>query len=230
MKWVFFVLLAANLGLAGYVYVNESSPNPDAQILMQQMNADQIQIVAKRPAPIPVPPAPPATRAPAVTPTAVLPEARVCLEWGDFAAADLPKVQAALDGLALGESVIRTEVSVPSGYWIYLPPRKSKAEMDKKIAELKTLGITEFSPITESGPWRYAVSLGMYRNEDGAKTKLDELQKKGVRSARVGERTQRDTQTAFVISNASAEQAEKLGALAADYSGAQLRAADCPPS
>ena len=39
MKWVFFLLLAANLGLAGYVYVNERSPNPDAQILMQQMNA-----------------------------------------------------------------------------------------------------------------------------------------------------------------------------------------------
>ena len=58
MKWAFFVLLAANLGLAAFVYVRDQAPNPDAQLLEQQMNADQIRIVAPRPI---APPAPAAT-------------------------------------------------------------------------------------------------------------------------------------------------------------------------
>ena len=230
MKWVFFLLLAANLGLAGYVYVNERSPNPDAQILMQQMNADQIQIVAPRALPVvAATPSPPEALPETANPQGASPERRVCLEWGSFADIDLPKVQTALNGLAVGESVRTIEITVPAGYWLYLPPRKSKADMDKKIAELKVLGITEYSPVLEAGPWRYAVSLGMFRNEDGAKKQLDVLQKKGVRSARLGERTQPEARTAFVIGNPSAGQTAKLEALVADFSGTQLRTVNCPP-
>ena len=247
MKWVFFLLLAANLGLAGYVYVNESSPNPDAQIVMQQMNADQIQIVAPRapsvvlatqspvvaatPSPVvAATPSPPEPLPETANPQGRSPERRVCLEWGSFADIDLPRVQTALNGLAVGESVRTIEITVPAGYWLYLPPRKSKADMDKKIAELKVLGITEYSPVLEAGPWRYAVSLGMFRNEDGAKKQLDVLQKKGVRSARIGERTPRDTRIALLIVGPSTGQAAKLGELAAEYPGTEVRKVECPAS
>lgn len=230
MKWAFFLLLAANLGLAGFIYVSDRSPNPDAQILTQQMNAAQIQIVAPRPSP-PVLAATPSLPEPlpvTAAPPVAAPELRVCLEWGSFADTDLPKVQTALNGLSLGESVRKIEITVPSRYWIYLPPRNSKADMDKKIAELKALGITEYSPLLEAGPWRYAVSLGMFRNEDGAKKQLDVLQKKGVRTARIGERTQRDTRAALLIVGPSSEQAANLGDLAAEYPGTELRTVDCP--
>lgn len=239
MKRVFFLLLAANLGLAGYVYVSERSPNPDAQILMQQMNADQIQIVAPRapsvvaatPSPgVAATPSPPEPLPVTANPPGAPPESRVCLEWGGFADIDLPKAQTALNGLAVGESMRKIEITVPAGYWIYLPPRKSKADMDKKIAELKGLGITEYSPMLEAGPWRYGVSLGMFHNEEGAKKQLDALQKKGVRSARIGERTPRDTRAALLIVGPSSEQAAKLGELAAEYPGTEVRTVECPTS
>jgi hypothetical protein len=217
MKRVFFVLLAANLGLAAFVYVRDRAPNPDAQLLEQQMNADQIRIVAPRPIP---PPAPVATE----------PRPGVCLEWGSFTAADLPRVQAALDAVALGERVRRTDVGIVTSYWIYIPPLKSKAEVDRKATELRERGVTDYAPILEAGRWRYAISLGIFRNEDGARKQLALLRGKGLRSAQIGEREQRVTQTAFLVRDPTEAQSAQLANLKAEYPGSELRTLDCPPS
>jgi hypothetical protein len=217
MKWVFFVLLAANLGLAAFIYMRDRLPNPDAQLLRQQMNADQIQIVAPRPTP---PPAPVATA----------PGPGVCLEWGSFGATELPKAQAALDLFALGERVRRIEVGVSTSYWVYIPPLKSKPDMDRKTTELKERRVTDYSPILEVGRWRYAISLGVFRNEDGAKKHLALLRGKGVRSAQIGEREQRVTQTAFLVRDPTEAQSAQLVNLKTEYPGSDLRAVDCPPS
>ena len=217
MKWVFFVLLAASLGLAAFDYLRDWLPNPDAQLVRQQMNADQIQIVAPRLMPAPAP-------------LASTPGPGVCLEWGSFGAIDLPRAQAALDALALGERVRRTEVGVLTSYWIYIPPLKSRSEMDKKTIELKERGVADYSPMLEAGRWRYAISLGVYRNEDGAKKQLGLLRQKGVRSAQIGEREQRVTQTAFLVRDPTEAQSAKLANLKTEYPGSDLRALDCPPS
>lgn len=217
MKWVFFVLLAANLGLAAFIYMRDRLPNPDAQLLRQQMNADQIQIVAPRPTPPPVP-------------VAAAPGPGVCLEWGSFGATELPKAQAALDLLALGERVRRIEVGVSTSYWVYIPPLKSKPDMDRKTTELKARGVTDYSPILEAGRWRYAIALGVFRNEDGAKKHLALLRGKGVRSAQIGEREQRVTQTAFLVRDPTEVQSAQLVNLKTEYPGSDLRAVDCPPS
>ena len=217
MKWVFFVLLAANLGLAAVIYMRDRLPNPDAQLVRQQLDADQIQIVAPRPMPAPAP------RAFASGPG-------LCLEWGSFGAIDLPRVQAALDALALGDRVRRTEVGVLTSYWIYIPPLKSRSELDNKMLQLQVRGVTDYLPILEAGPWRYAISLGVYRNEDGAKRQLASLRQLGVRSAQIGEREQRVTQTAFVVRNPTEAQSAQLSSLKAEYPGSDLRVVDCQPS
>lgn len=217
MKWVFFVLLAANLGLAAFIYMRDRLPNPDAQLLRQQMNADQIRIVAPRPTP---PPAP----------VAAAPGPGVCLEWGSFGATELPKAQAALDLLALGERVRKTEVAVSTSYWVYIPPLKSKPDMDRKTIELRERGVTDYSPMLEAGRWRYAIALGVFRNEDGARKQLASLRQKGVRSAQIGEREQRVTQTAFLVRDPTEAQSAQLVNLKTEYPGSDLRAVDCPPS
>ncbi len=217
MKWVFFVLLAANLGLAAFIYVRDRLPNPDAQLLRQQINADQIQIVAPRPTP------PPAS-------VATAPGPGVCLEWSSFGAAELPKAQAALDFLALGERVRRLEVGVSTSYWIFITPLKSKPDMDRKTLQLKERGVTDYAPILEAGRWRYAISLGVFRKEDGAKKHLELLRGKGVRSAQIGEREQRVTQTAFIVKDPTEAQSAQLVKLKTEHPGSEMRAVDCPPS
>lgn len=220
MKWVFFVLLVANLGLAGFTYLRERAPSPDAQLLKQQLNADQIRISAPRPPPLAPPPAPIAAAA----------VSGVCIEWGNFGAADLPKAQAALDALALGERVSKMDVSVATSYWIYIPPLRSKAEMERKSRELEERGVVEYVPILEAGRWRYAIALGVFRNEDGAKKHLASLRAKGVRSATIGEREQKVAQSAFLLRDPTDEQALRIGNLKSGFPGSDVRAVECPPS
>jgi hypothetical protein len=217
MKSVFFVLLAANLALAAWAYVRERTPNPDAQLLTQQIDADQMRIVAPRPPPPPAPIVP-------------VPVAGLCVQWGSFGGADLPRAQAALDALAMGERVRKTEVSVSTSYWVYIPPLRTKADMERKSNELKERGITDYSPLLESGRWHYAISLGVFRGEEGARKHLAFLREKGVRSAQVGEREQRIAQTAFMLRDPTQEQAAQLAGLKAGFPGSDVRAVDCPPS
>jgi hypothetical protein len=216
MKWVFFVLLAANLALAAFIYARDRLPNPDAQLLRLQMNAEQIRIIAPRPTAPPVP-------------VATAPRPGVCLEWSSFGATEVPKAQAALDLLALGERARRIEVGVSTNYWVYIPPLRSKAEMNKKAIQLKERGITRYSPILEEGRWRYAISLGVFRDEDSAKKQLALLRASGVRTAQIGERVQRVTQTAFLVRDPTEAQSAQLANLKTEYPGSELRAVDCPP-
>jgi hypothetical protein len=218
MKWFAIVLLVANLVLALVNYVRDRLPNPDAELIKQQLNAEQIRIVPARPAaPAPVAFTPPSAAT------------GVCFQWGSFGVAELPKAQAALDALSLGERARKTEVPVSTSYWIFIPPLKSKLEMDRKANELRALGVAGFSPILESGRWRYAIALGIFRREQAAIDYLASLRRKGVRSAQMGEREQRIMQTAFLIRDPSAIETTQLGTLRSAYSGSDLSAVVCPP-
>ena len=211
MRWVFLLLLAVNVGFGVFVYLRDKAPNPDAQLIALQMNADKVQIVPPRPAPAPVPASVRAT----------------CVEWGSFGAGELARAQGALDRLALGARARRVEVSVTAGYWVFIPPMRSQAAMERKAAELRNLGIDEYFPILEPGRWRYAISLGVFRSEEGATRYLAQLRQMGVRSATVGEREQRMTQNAFVISEATDEESAKLADLRNEFPGSELRTVEC---
>ncbi len=221
MKRFAIVLLLANLALAVYAWLREKSADPDAQIVRQQLHADQIRIVAPPPKPLP----PPAVS----TTAAVVPAPEVCAQWGSFSASEADKAKADLDGLALGDRLRQTEVSVSVDYWVYLPPQKGKAEMDRKISELKARGVLDYVPIVEAGRWRYAISLGLFRSEEGARKFLSAMREKGVRSAQLGQRGQKISQVAFLVRNPTEKQSAQLSALAAGYPGTELQPVDCPP-
>jgi len=223
MRWIFFLLLAANLVFGGYVYLREHAPNPDSQLVRNQLNAEQLRIVPPRPKPV----APPASSTqPAQASAAV----SSCTEWGSFGGGELARAQAAVDRLALGDRVRRVDVPVMAAFWVYMPPMRSKAEMDRKMRELQNLGIREHDPVMEIGRWRYAISLGLFRSEEGAMRYLAILREKGVRSATVGRREQKVTQTAYLVKDPTSEDSAKLTLLRSEFPGTELRSVECPVS
>jgi hypothetical protein len=213
MRWVFLLLLAVNIGFGVFVYLRDKAPNPDAQLIALQMNADKVRIVPPRPAPAPAP----------VTASA----RAACIEWGGFGTGELARAQGALDRLALGARARRVEVSVTAGYWVFIPPMRSQAAMERKVTELRELGVNEYFPVLDPGRWRNAISLGVFRSEEGASRYLAQLRQMGVRSATVGEREQRVTQTAFLISDPTEEESAKLAELKNEFPGSELRAVEC---
>lgn len=70
-------------------------------------------------------------------------------------------------------------------YWVYVPPQPGRLAAEKKQLELKNRGVSNLSVILEEGADKFAISLGFFDNELLASDYLQELVKRGVRSARM---------------------------------------------
>jgi hypothetical protein len=210
MRVLFTLLVLANLGLAAYALFRPQKPNPDAALLTSQLNAEKIRIIPPRPT---------------VTPA----RKSACIEWGSFSAAEASAARDAIDTLGLGARVSALEVQTLAGWWVFVPPLRNKIEVERKIAELKDLGVDEYFAVENGGEMRNAISLGIFKTEEAASNFLSELQAKGVRSARVGQREHRVTQSAFLVREPDAQISARMAELTTRFPGSELKALDCPP-
>lgn len=209
MKAVFTVLLVANLLLAAYAWFGSHEANPDAALVGKQMNAEQIQIIAPRP-------------------VVMLDTSQLkCLEWGSFGAGEAERARAALETLRLTDRATAHDVQVVAGYWVYIPPLSNKSEVEKKVAELKELGVIDYFAVENSGPMKNAISLGIFKTEEAANNYLERLKQKPVKSARVGSREHRVTQTAFVLREPDVATTALLAELRLQFPGSELKAVSC---
>jgi hypothetical protein len=163
------------------------------------------------------------TAAPAVA----KPAAPVCLEWGDFSGPDLARATAALAALQLADKLSQRQVERDIGYWVYIPPLRNRAAVNRKIAELKKLGIREYFVVQVSGHWLNAISLGVFKTREAAQNFLHDLQAKGVHTAQVGERASKLKATIFMLNGVDAATGAKLTAMQKDFAGSELNNVPC---
>jgi len=233
MRTLFLLLALANL--AAYAWWHFQSPADaglDRQALARQIEPEKLKIVpaaelAQPPARKP-PPAPPAVPAAAPAPAAAAsaPTPSACLEWGSFTLADAPRAEKMLDPLALGSRLAQRRTEETAGWWVFMPPQGSRQAALKKAAELKNLGIDEFFVVPDEGPYRWALSLGVFRNEDAAQARLAALRTQGVRSARIGPREMVVPKLWLQVSAVDAATEARLKEIAAQIEGSELR--PCP--
>ena len=132
----------------------------------------------------------------------VVPLARVnanpaaCREWGGFASADLARARQALQALAPGVPPSESLVEETAAWWVFIPPSGGRDIAQKKAAELKALGISDYFVVQEEGPARWAISLGIFRSEELARARLEALREKRVRTAQLGTRDTKDARIA----------------------------------
>lgn len=200
MKALVFLLVVGNLLFyafsAGYFGRGE---RPDEGRLGQQVQPERMHIVSRG-----EPPATPAAKVPepvAAAPVEALakPEEAAaveakpaagseCVAWDRLSIGEADRLAAAMSGKLADFKLVRRAVNGEgSAWWVYIPPLADKAEADKKAAELRGLGVTDFFPIQE-GPNRLAISLGVFSAEKGAQERLADLKARGVRSARLSVR------------------------------------------
>lgn len=230
MRALFLLLVLANLMFFAYAQVTRESADAGNRISQLQIAPEKIkQLRAPEPAPPgksrgtgkAIPPAPP--RAAAAAPTA-------CLEWGLFAGPAVAKAESGLARLELPASQIERTVADAGGYWVYMPPLKTKAEIDRKINELKGFGITEFFVVQDAGQWKNSISLGIFRTEEAAQGFLAKLKDRGVRSAIAARRENFLKQVAFHVREPSPATVAKLAELQKEFPGTEMKAGPCPPA
>ncbi|MFZ1546282.1 MAG: hypothetical protein WAT12_04190, partial [Candidatus Nitrotoga sp.] len=125
MKWLFWILLLANLMFFSFTQWGEMLTGENKSLKHQSsLNMEKITLLA----------APPARTATSQDQRAFT---DVCLEWGEFSDTDSARASAALTTLKLADKLTKKQSEFAIGYWVYIPPAQTHAKMGSNIAELK---------------------------------------------------------------------------------------------
>lgn len=227
MKWLVWLLLLVNALLLAYFRLgplHHVEPVAGHEAIepgkLKILTPEELSGLPKTD-PTPTPTAP--TQPP---PAAAQPTAANCYEWGSFAGADVLRARGVLDKLSLQVVARQQNPQDATRYWVYIPPRRTLEEAQAKVDELKTLGITE-SYIVQEPLWRFAISLGVFKDEALASRFLDDLHNRGARSAVKGRRNHEGGQTSYTIKNVAQGQVDAFDKLKPDFPGSEFKQIDC---
>jgi SPOR domain len=230
-KWIAWLLLLANLALFGWMrWGVQLTENADSGPTQVALHPEKIKVLDMLPASTPEPGSTPGmslTLSAVSSATANASKSAICAEWGEFSGDDLSHAQVALSLLKLGDKLTQRGVERNHGYWVYIPPLKKRANVKKKIAELKARGVKDYFVVQEKGKWLNAISLGVFGTKDAAEKYMVALSKKDVRSAKVGERQSKLKYTVFVIKDIDVGTQDKLEALQKEYPDSKLKISAC---
>lgn len=201
MRTLFFLLLFTNVAFA--VYMLSRPISSDSTPPPTGLRSEKIK---------PAPASAPAT----------------CLEWGTFLEADLGPVETAIALQHLDDKMTRQEMGKVPAYWIHIPPLGSKSRAQQKIAELKRLGITNFSHVQDESKWNNAISMGFFQDIGEARKLMETLRSQGVQSAIIGARNLE--QVKFVIREPSEDVKEKMMELKQEFPDSELNTTTCQPA
>lgn len=220
------MLVLAHAAFYAYGLVAQQQVAADSQRALLQINPEKIQIIGASGGAA----APEKTKPAAPSPAATVPAPAACLEWGYFAGPEVARADVAIARLELPQILVQRVVADVGGYWVYIPPLKNKAEVDKKIRELKELGVTDLFAVQDQTQWRNAISLGIFKSEEAANNFFAALREKGVRSAIVERRGNFLKQMAYFVREPGPAMVARLAELQREFPGSEVKAVACPPA
>lgn len=212
MRTLVLLLLLANIALGGYIYLDSLSTGEGVR-LSQQVQPEKISLLTPQ-------------QVAALGPAKVSALADVCVEWGPFSEGDRTRALATLEPLDLARLISQKKVEVIANYWVFIPPAANKAAADRKVDELKALGIRDLA-VVDGGAQRFAVSLGVFRTEEAAQARLEALQTQGVKAAKIGSRAQSVTQTVVVVRDPPAPAVARMKDLQPGFTGSEIKIGTC---
>ncbi len=109
---------------------------------------------------------------------------------------------------------------------MFIPPQANRPAALKKAAELKKLGVDDYF-VVQDEEFRWALSLGVFRTAEAARTRLLALRAQGVRSAQVGPREMMVPKVWLQMKGIDLATQARLKEIARQVDGSELRG--CPP-
>ena len=147
-----------------------------------------------------------------------------CIEWGGFVGTDLLQAESAMAELELGDQLSQVELDDVVIHWVYIPPFKTMLDAQKKIDQLKILGVESFL-VQKDSQWLNAISIAVLRDLSAAQKLLLDLNDKGLSSVTIGERNLK--QVKFVIREPATHIQEKLKSLSHQFINSELKLTKC---
>lgn len=237
----YFAWTQGYLGALGLKPVVQSEP----ERLRSQIKPEGLRLLnAPRPAeapsnatappaapPTPPAPAPEATAASTVTDAEVPAKpqtdntpATACWQAAIYSPAQADVLRTALQQLGLPDGAWRLNEVLSGGRWIVYMGRYNDEQMARKKTELRDIKI-EFREVTVPALGR-GLALGTFSSEASAEQALQDLSKKGVRTARVAVERPEGTNFVLRLPAATAAQRAQVAGLGAALAGKTLQACE----
>jgi hypothetical protein len=222
LRVLVFLLVLGNVLFLAYAGGYFGGPdNPDAGRVGQQLMPERVRVVGYGQSP---PARADVEKAVAEAPPPPAEPEELCLFWEHLPADDADRLASTLAEKLAGIRVERRAVPVEgAGWWVMVPPLANKAEADKKVGEIKELGVNDLFVVHDAGPNQFAISLGVFSTEKGGQEHLGRLKAKGVKSAKLIRRPGKETRFAVEARGPLAKKAEveELAAGVVEKSSAQ---------
>ena len=172
MRALFLFFVLANLAFFAWAnFVSDGDTQSDPRPLAREIAPEMLRVLPPADTGRAAPGKPAADTAPAQAAAS----RTQCLELGGFSGADATRAGDALAPLSLGARLSQRQVDDIASWWVFIPPRGSRQDAQKKAAELKALGVDELFILQDEGPQRYALSLGVFKTEAAATSRLEEI-------------------------------------------------------
>jgi hypothetical protein len=203
--FVLLLILANVAFFAWSQYFSVALVSTETHLMQQQINPDAIRLLSPQ--------------------QVGAPNAKVaCMEWGGFTPEGVARAEESLGRRLPGVLYSSRRVEEPASWWVFMPPQGDRQRAQQKTAELKRLGIEEFFIVQDDSKYRFAISLGVFRTQEGASKKLEELRARGVRTAQVGPREAQMQITYYQLRDLPENARAALGELRQEFAGTELRA------
>lgn len=203
LRFAVIVVLMANAGYYAWAhgFLRQWGMAPqeqsEPQRMDQQIKPETLQILKVNPgkgaAAAAAPETPTAAMAPAAAPSTTVAEAptqtpspppsepKECLQAGVFDERQAEAIRTAAAALPRGSWALES-IPVPGRWMVYMGRFDDMEALDKKRAELRARNV-DFD--RAGGSWEYGLSLGRFSTKEAAERELNNLNNKGVRTARV---------------------------------------------
>lgn len=210
MRTLFLVLVFANVAFFAWRYYADHSPSRGADPVTQQLHPERIKLIAPE----------------EFARIAGSRSQAACVELGPITVGDASRAEEAVSAIAAGLKVSQRRGEDPGRWWVYIAPQPTRQAALQRAAELRNQGVEDSSLITDDPQWRNAISLGVFRSEDAASKRAEELRRRGVRGVETGPREGAVARVYVQLRDAPEPVRAKLGELKGSFPGAEVR--ECP--
>lgn len=217
MKWMTWTLLAANLLVAGFFIGRDYWPQAESNATAP-LNVDRLSLRSQAGA---------ASKDEA--PTRVVASDAFCLEWRGLNQDEFTQVREQFKAMANERVMSFTGMPVNTRHWVIFPPLPGPESAAAKLNELAAAGVQD-AFVVKDLPWRNAISLGLYANNESAQRRVREVEEKGVLGTRVEVQPKQGTDYYFVIRSEDQDALKSLGDIKQAYPNSRQSRVACPSS
>lgn len=205
-KPLFWLLFLANILLLvmqqGGV-LGAAEPVREPQRLKQQLHPERIVL------------------APETRPVSAAPS---CVEIGNFTSQTAAAFEARLSRLTLPALPQKRAMQEQSTHMVYLPPQDGQAGASRQLAQLRALGFKDVFVMQEPAARRWGISLGLFKSEESAKSRLEAARRAGISGARVEAFAKTFPRAAYQLRGLDAVARVELEVIRSDFAGVESRA------